>query len=40
MSDNYLSDDGVAALSGIAKVVVSTEQKDDDPEDRYPSVGE
>ncbi len=41
VSDNYLSKDGLAALKGLAKAVVSTDQRDDDdPEYRHPSVGE
>ncbi|HET7503617.1 MAG TPA: WGR domain-containing protein [Kofleriaceae bacterium] len=41
VSDNYLTKAGLAALKGIAKTLVSTEQRDDDdPEYRHPSVGE
>jgi uncharacterized protein (TIGR02996 family) len=41
VSDNYLTRDGLAALKGVAKSVVSTEQRDDDdPDYRHPSVGE
>jgi hypothetical protein len=41
VSDNYLSEAGLAALKGIARSVVSSEQRDDDePEYRHPAVGE
>ena len=41
VTDNYLTDAGIKALKGCAKKVVATEQRDDDdPEYRYPSVGE
>lgn len=41
VSDNYLTRAGLAALKGVARSVVSTEQRDDDdPEYRHPSVGE
>ena len=41
VSRNYLTKAGLAALKGIAKSVVSTEQREtDDPEYRHPSVGE
>jgi len=41
VSRNYLTKAGLAALKGIAKSVVSTEQcETDDPEYRHPSVGE
>ena len=42
MEDNALSDEGVAALEGIAKEVRTGEQSEDrvEGEDRYTSVGE
>ena len=41
VSENYLSASGVRSLRGVAKTVVSTEQRDDDdPEYRHPAVGE
>jgi len=41
VSRNYLTKEGLAALKGIAKSVISTEQREaDDPEYRHPSVGE
>jgi uncharacterized protein (TIGR02996 family) len=41
VSENYLTDAGVAALKGLAKKVVSKEQRDDDdPEYRHPAVAE
>jgi uncharacterized protein (TIGR02996 family) len=41
VSENYLTDAGVRALKGVAKKVVAKEQRElDDPEYRYPAVGE
>ncbi|HEU0030176.1 MAG TPA: WGR domain-containing protein [Kofleriaceae bacterium] len=41
VSENYLTKKGVAALKGVAKKVIAKEQREqDDPEDRYPVVGE
>jgi hypothetical protein len=40
VSDNYLSEAGLAALRGVARSVVSTAQRDDDLEYRHPAVGE
>jgi uncharacterized protein (TIGR02996 family) len=41
VSNNYLTRAGLASLKGLARSVVSTEQRDDDdPDYRHPSVGE
>ena len=41
VSENYLTDGGVKALKGLAKKVVSEEQREDeDPEYRSPAIAE
>ena len=44
VSENYLSKAGIALLAGVAKNVVAKEQREiddpDDPDARYPAVGE
>lgn len=44
VNDNYLTDSGLRALAGCAKKITSEDQREvddpDDPDSRYPSVGE